>query len=151
MTQEAPYRLHASLGYHLSIASRLQERRLDEQLKTLGLTRTTWCILLAVGNEGHSQPSDIAAFVGIDRTATSRALRAMEEIGLITRGAGDGDRRTRCVTLTPAGEAAITAATPMARANGRILAEALAADEPAVLMALLQKLGRATDVTLNTL
>jgi DNA-binding MarR family transcriptional regulator len=151
MTQDAPYRLHASLGYHLSIASRLQERRLDEQLKTLGLTRTTWCILLAVGNEGLSQPSDIAGFVGIDRTATSRALRAMEDDGLITRASGDGDRRTRCVTLTPQGETTIWAATPMARENGRMLAEALAAGEPETLMALLAKLRAATDVTLNTL
>ena len=83
MKKEPPYRLHTSLGYHLSLASRLQERRLDEQLKTLGLTRTTWCILLAVGNEGLCQPSDIADFVGIDRTATSRALRHMEDDGLL--------------------------------------------------------------------
>ena len=56
------YRLHHSLGYHLSIASRLQERRLDEKLKPVGLTRSTWCILLAIGNENLSQPSDIADF-----------------------------------------------------------------------------------------
>ncbi len=151
MDQNAPYRLHASLGYHLSIASRLQERRLDDQLKTLGLTRTTWCILLAVGNEALSQPSDIADFVGIDRTATSRALRAMEHDGLITRAHGDGDRRTRCVTLTPQGADAITQATPMARANGHILAEALGPGEAEVLLALLAKLRSASDVALQTL
>lgn len=151
MTQNAPYRLHASLGYHLSIASRLQERRLDEQLKTLGLTRTTWCILLAVGNEGLSQPSDIADFVGIDRTATSRALRAMEDDGLITRASGGGDRRTRCVTLTAAGMTAVAAATPMARENARIIADALAEGEAEVLLRLLAKLRHASDVTLHTL
>ncbi|MEM1302763.1 MAG: MarR family transcriptional regulator, partial [Pseudomonadota bacterium] len=79
------YRLHDSLGYNLSLAARLQERRLDDGLRSLALTRTNWCILLAVGVEGLSGPSDIAAFVGIDRTATSRALRQMEQAGLIER------------------------------------------------------------------
>lgn len=151
MTKDAPYRLHASLGYHLSVASRLQERRLDEQLKTLGLTRTTWCILLAVGNENLTQPSDIADFVGIDRTATSRALRGMEADDLITRASGDGDRRTRCVTLTPKGEETIRLATPMARTNAQAIAKELAPEERAELLRLLGKLRKAEDVTLNTL
>ncbi|HAV07816.1 MAG TPA: transcriptional regulator [Rhodobacteraceae bacterium] len=151
MTQDAPYRLHSSLGYHLSIASRVQERRLDDQLKTLQLTRTTWCILLAVGNESLTQPSDIADFVGIDRTATSRALRGMEEDGLITRASGDGDRRTRCVMLTTKGEKTIQLATPMARSNARAIADQLAPEERAELLRLLGKLRTAEDISLNTL
>ena len=63
-------------------------RSRNEKLRLIGLTRTTWCILLAVGNEGMTQPSDIAAFVGIDRTATSRALRSMESDGLLARHSG---------------------------------------------------------------
>ena len=90
------YRLNDSLGYRLSRVARIQER----SLRMLGLTRTTWCVLLAVGNEGLSQPSDIAEFIGIDRTATSRALRQMEAGGLIVRAAGDRDGRTRRVRLT---------------------------------------------------
>ena len=80
------YRLHNSLGYRLSRVARIQERRLDLGLRRIGLTRTTWCVLLAVGNEGLSQPSDIAEFIGIDRTATSRALRQMEADDLIAFG-----------------------------------------------------------------
>ena len=51
MAERIKYRLQQSLGYQLSVASRLQERRLDDGLKELGLTRITWCVLLAVGNE----------------------------------------------------------------------------------------------------
>lgn len=151
MDSTEPYRLHASLGYHLSVAARQQERRLDEALKTLGLTRTTWCILLAVGNEGLSQPSDIAGFVGIDRTATSRALRQMETDGLLARSSGTEDRRTRRVELTANGCAAITAATPFARANAAIMAEQLAPGEQETLLRLLAKLRPADDAPLNTL
>jgi len=140
-----PYRLHDSLGYRLSVASRQQERRLDEGLRRIGLTRTTWCILLAVENEGRTQPSEIAEFVGIDRTGTSRALRQMEQAGLIDRDAGTGDRRTRRVTLTDAGRAAIAAGTPLARANAEVLAGRLSPEDHAELKRLLETLIRADD------
>ena len=151
MDDTAPYRLHRSLGYHLSIAARIQERRLDEQLRLLGLTRTTWCILLAVGNEGLSQPSDIAEFVGIDRTATSRALRHMEADGLLARSSGTEDKRTRCVVLTEKGCRAIAAATPFARENAAIMADQLAPGEEDELKRLLTKLRGAEGASLKTL
>ncbi|MDF1801949.1 MarR family winged helix-turn-helix transcriptional regulator [Thalassovita sp.] len=151
MENEPPYRLQHSLGYHLSIAARLQERRLDDQLKTLGLTRTTWCILLAVGNENLSQPSDIADFVGIDRTATSRALRHMEDDDLLARSSGTEDRRTRRVELTQKGCDAIAQATPFARANADLMSGLLEPGEEEALKQLLAKLRRAGDVQLKTL
>jgi DNA-binding MarR family transcriptional regulator len=151
MDNSAPYRLHHSLGYHLSIAARLQERRLDEQLRTLGLTRTTWCILLAVGNEGLSQPSDIADFVGIDRTATSRALRHMEDDGLLARSSGTEDKRTRRVVLTDKGCRAIRAATPFARENAAIMSAQLTDAEEAELKRLLNKLRGSEKAPLKTL
>jgi DNA-binding MarR family transcriptional regulator len=108
-------------------------------------------VLLAVGNEGLSQPSDIAGFVGIDRTATSRALRQMEADGLLARSSGTEDRRTRRVELTQKGCAAITAATPFARANAGVMAEQLAPGEQETLIRLLAKLRPADDAPLNTL
>ncbi|MGH1354396.1 MAG: MarR family winged helix-turn-helix transcriptional regulator [Thalassovita sp.] len=151
MKQNDPYRLHQSLSYHLSVAARLQERRLDEQLKTLGLSRATWCILLAVGNEDLSQPSDIADFVGIDRTATSRALRKMEDDGLLGRSSGTEDKRTRQVELTDKGCEAIAQATPFARNNSEILDNILTKDEAAELWRLLSKIEDSADNPLKTL
>lgn len=119
------YRLHQSLGYHLSLAARIQERRLDEGLKQLGLTRITWCVLLAVGNEHMTQPSEIAAFVGIDRTATSRALRGMEADGLIARRSGNSDGRTTEVILTSKGQRLLAEGTPLAEANNAVMAARL--------------------------
>jgi DNA-binding MarR family transcriptional regulator len=115
MKSHPPYRLHDSLGFKLTLTSRLQEHHLDDQLKTLGLTRITWCILLAVENESLVQPSAISAFVGIDRTATSRALRQMEGTGMILRAGGETDKRTTTVQLTPEGRDLLALATPMAR------------------------------------
>lgn len=151
MEKDPPYRLQQSVAYHLSLAARVHERHLDEQLKTLGLTRTTWCILLAVGNEGHSQPSDIADFVGIDRTATSRALRHMEDQGLLARSSGTQDRRTRRVELTERGCRAITLATPFARENAHNLAQLLDPAEIDELKRLLSKLRQTEGVQIKTL
>ncbi|MGR3455115.1 MarR family winged helix-turn-helix transcriptional regulator [Pseudooceanicola sp.] len=148
---DAPYRLHESLGYRLSIASRQQERRLDDGLRTLGLTRITWCVLLAIGNEDLTQPSDIAQFVGIDRTATSRALRQMESDGLIARASGQGDRRTRRVTLTETGEHVLAEGTPIARANAHAMAARLSAEEHQILKDLLDRLIRAEHKALKRL
>ncbi|NNE89386.1 MAG: MarR family transcriptional regulator [Silicimonas sp.] len=149
-TRAMRYRLHASLGYNLSLAARLQERRLDDALKTLGLTRITWCVLLGVGNEGLEQPSEIANFVGIDRTAASRALRGMEEDGLIVRTGGDGDKRTRRVQLTAFGQSCIDKGTPFAVANNEAMRAKLTAREHQVLSELLGKLNEGENAELST-
>ena len=145
------HRLHASLGYNLSLAARLQERRLDDALKAFGLTRTTWCILLAVGNEDLHQPSDIAAFVGIDRTATSRALRQMETAGLLTRRTGTGDKRTTEVTLTDLGHRRIADGTPFAIQNNALMRAKLSENEHSDLLRLLAKVTEGEDTGLSNL
>jgi len=145
-----PYRLQNSLGYNLSFAARLQERHIEEALRTLSLTRITWCILLAVGNENLWRPSDIAQFVGIDRTATSRALRQMENAGLVQREDGAVDRRTTRVTLTPLGQRRIIEGTVMAMANNAAMREKLTETEYDDLLALLMKLTKGEDANLTT-
>ena len=146
----ASYRLHGSLGYNLSFAARLQERRIEDSLKTIGLTRTTWCILLAVGTEDLRQPSEIARFVGIDRTATSRALRNMENAGLVLRQDGRDDRRTTQVTLTDLGRQRIEYGTVMAESNNAAMRHKLSHDEYHTLLALLHKLTEGEDADLTT-
>ena len=140
MSASEPYRLHESIGYLLSLVSRQQERRLDDGLKQIGLTRATWCIILGIHDENLSQPSELADFVGIDRTAASRALRQLEADGMILRSSGTGDRRTRTVELTEAGEAVYHRAVPLARENAAILSGRLSEDEVDRLREMLRKL-----------
>ncbi|WP_114966262.1 MarR family winged helix-turn-helix transcriptional regulator [Alkalilacustris brevis] len=123
------YRLHDSVLYQMTLTSRMQERRLEEGLRALGLTRITWCVLLAVEHEGRSQPSEIAEFIGIDRSATSRALRGMEDAGLLVRFNGEPDRRTTRVKLTEGGRELLLRATPVAEENGSHFLGKLSADE----------------------
>jgi len=134
------YRLHDSIGYHATLAARLVERRVEEGLRTFGLTRIGWCILLAVAEEGLKNPSDIASFVGIDRTATSRALRALESEGLISRAIGQQDRRTTEVTMTDAGYDRMIEAVPICTENMRHFNAKLTEPERVELKRLLGKL-----------
>jgi DNA-binding MarR family transcriptional regulator len=151
MAESTTYRLHDSLGYYMSLTSRMQERRLDDWLRPLGLTRITWCILLAVENEGLSRPSEIADFVGIDRTATSRALRQMEEAGLISRASARDDRRMTDVRLSDLGRDLMAQATPLAEENNRIAAARLSSEERDELVRLLAKSIEGAELGLNKL
>lgn len=138
--QRPKYGLHDSIGFHATAAARLVERRVEEGLRTFGLTRIGWCILLAVAEEGLKNPSDIASFVGIDRTATSRALRALEAEGLITRAIGREDRRMTEVTMTDAGYDRMIQAVPVCSENMDHFNAKLTPAEQAELKRLLSKL-----------
>lgn len=134
------YRLHESLGYHATVAARLIERRVEDGLRQLGLTRVGWCVLLALSEEGLTSPSEIAQFVGIDRTGISRALRQLESDGLITRAIGRGDRRMTEVQVTDKGHDVLTRAVPVCRENVDHFSSKLTDVEQAELLRLLNKL-----------
>ncbi|MBO6603183.1 MULTISPECIES: MarR family winged helix-turn-helix transcriptional regulator [Paracoccaceae] len=132
--------LHESISFHTSQTARLIERRVEEGLRAFGLTRVGWCILVAVAEDGLKNPSEIASFVGIDRTATSRALRQLEDEGLIARSIGRQDRRTTEVALTPEGRTRMRAAMPICSENMAHFNEKLSASERVELTRLLAKL-----------
>lgn len=132
--------LHDSVGHHITRTARIIERRVEGELRRFGLTRVEWCVLLAVGEEGIKNPSEIADFVGIDRTATSRALRELENAGLIDRAMGRDDRRTTEVRLTEHGQAQFRAALPICQVAADHFHAKLSASELLTLKALLAKL-----------
>lgn len=135
-----PYDLHASVGYQATLSSRVFERRLEDGLKQIGLSRLQWCILVAIGLEARRTPSDITQFLGIDRTATSRALRGMEADGYITRNQDHEDRRKTDVSLSPLGSEKLAQALPIASNNTAHFAEKLTLSEAELLQKLLIKL-----------
>ena len=134
------YDLHGAIGYQLSLTARHVEQRFERALHALGLTRTTWCVALATGGAGLRLPSEIAAYIGLDRTAISRALRQMERQGLIIRSQGEADGRTRQVRLTSAGRKCLVAANQAANQARRDTESRLSTREMETLKSLLQKL-----------
>lgn len=134
------YHLHQAIGYQLSRTARLQERGFETKLRTLGLTRTTWCILLAVQNEDLHNPSAIAEYVGIDRTATSRALRKMGQEDLVVQNGETSDGRRKNICVTPKGTQLLVKATEYARKNAAYFEAKLTKSERNSLRNLLLKL-----------
>lgn len=107
------YRLHSRLGYKVSRLARLMETQLEEMISPLGVTRLMWCILSGVGLENVNTPSALANYVGIARSAVSRALRNMEEMDLIRRCGVDGDGRGVEIRLTQKGRAVMEQCRPL--------------------------------------
>jgi DNA-binding MarR family transcriptional regulator len=132
--------LHNSIGHHITRTARLVERRVEGALREHGLTRVGWCVMLAVEEEGLKNPSEIAHFIGIDRTATSRALRQLEDEGLIGREMGREDRRTTEVSLTDEGRERLRAALPLCVENISHFNDKLTASEALELRRLLSRL-----------
>ncbi|WP_166416649.1 MarR family winged helix-turn-helix transcriptional regulator [Cochlodiniinecator piscidefendens] len=151
MTRKNTYRLHDALGYQLSLTARFQERGFEDEIRKIGLTRLTWCILLAVTGENLSRPSEIAEFVGIDRTATSRALRQMEADGLIARRVGEGDKRTTQVIATTEGHSRVAEGSSHAHKNAKHFEAKLTDAESQELRRILSKLRQNEDSTLKSL
>ncbi|MGP1358382.1 MarR family winged helix-turn-helix transcriptional regulator [Roseicyclus sp.] len=137
--------LHNSIGHHITRTARLVERRVEGSLRDHGLTRVGWCVLLAVHEEGLKNPSEIAHFIGIDRTATSRALRQLETEGLIGREMGRQDRRTTEVTLTEEGVTRLNAVMPRCVENIAHFNEKLTDQEALELRRLLTLLAEGED------
>lgn len=132
--------LHDSVGHHITRTARIIERRVEGNLRRFGLTRVEWCVMVAVAEDGKKNPSEIANFVGIDRTATSRALRQLENNGLIDRAMGRDDRRTTEARLTERGEAQFRAALPICTEAVQYFHAKLTLDELRTLKTLLTKL-----------
>jgi len=107
------YRLHERLGYKVSRLARLMEAQMEEMISPFGITRLFWCILSGVGLEGIRTPSELADYVGIARSAISRALRTMEGMQLITRCGTEHDGRGVEIVLTDKGRQVMEKCQPL--------------------------------------
>ncbi len=129
MTDQKRYSLQKGLGYRLSLLASINSRKIEVHLAKLGLTRLMWCVLLAIEEEGLTQPSEIAEFIGINRTAASRTLRQMHERKLINRLPGRDDGRNIVVSATEKGKQALEEAIPKALVVAQEIRSKLNKDE----------------------
>ncbi len=134
------YSLQKGLGYRLSLLASITSRKIETHLTDLGLTRLMWCVLLAIEEEGLTQPSEIAEFIGINRTAASRTLRQMHERKLINRLPGRDDGRNIVVTATEKGKQALDSAIPKALVVAQEIRSKLSPEEVVTFEELVDKM-----------
>ena len=140
MTDAIDYDISNALGYQVSLTARVLERNFEQSIKLIDLNRTNWTVLLSVNKPEINSPSQIAEFIGIDRTATSRALRQLDSDGLVQRLSGEKDKRTRQVELTTKGRELLAKSLPYAQANAQHFSQKLTDDERDQLVRILVKL-----------
>src|SRR5437667_10944281 len=110
---EATLRVRATcLCLHLQRAARAVARRFDAALRPLGLTNGQLSLLLSLNRPVAESIGEIAALLAMDRTTLTAALKPLERPGLVTVSVDEADKRSRRLTLTPAGRALLIAALP---------------------------------------
>jgi DNA-binding MarR family transcriptional regulator len=104
--------LDRCLCHNARMAARVVTRAYDEMLRPTGLRATQVSVLAAVAARGALSIQSLADSVEMERTTLKRNLGPLEERGYVAL-APEGRHRSRIVSLTAAGEAALLDALPL--------------------------------------
>ncbi len=100
------------LCLHVQRAARALARRFDDALRPHGLTNGQFSLLMALNRPHPPSISSVAALLAMDRTTLTAALKPLERRGLVVVAPDPEDRRSRLMTLTPAGSTVLAGAVP---------------------------------------
>lgn len=104
--------LDTCMCHKARMAARAITRAYDEALRPTGLRATQVSVLAAVGARGALSITSLAEELEMERTTLTRNLRPLEEQGLVAL-APEARHRSRVLTLTGAGRAALLKALPL--------------------------------------
>jgi DNA-binding MarR family transcriptional regulator len=124
------------------MAARAVTRLYDEMLRPTGLRATQLAVLVAVGNEDVTSITELAKFMGMDRSTLTRNLAPLERGGLIRVG-NEGWRRSRIVEITSKGHSRLRDALPFWEKAQQAMRQKLGGRRWPVIMADLDDLIRA--------
>ena len=115
----------ACLCMHVQRAARALARRFDNAFRPLELTNGQFSLLMSLNGPQPAPMSRIAAFLAMDRTTLTAALKPLERRKLVKVSANPKDSRARLLNLTNAGHALLAQALPLWRAHHRAVEKAL--------------------------
>lgn len=101
------------LCLHLQRAARAVARRFDAALRPLGLTNGQFSLLMSLNRPEPPSIGSVSALLAMDRTTLTANLKPLERRGLVKVTVHDADKRSRRLTLTPAGRALLVVAVPV--------------------------------------
>ena len=139
--------LASFLPYQLSVASNAVSSLIAERYrKRFGLKIPEWRVMAVLGDSGEGAgpmtQRELTAATVMDKVAVNRAVKVLEERGLIARVPNPVDGRSHLLELTGDGRSIHAEIMPLARATERELLAGLAPVEEDVLRALLAGLRR---------
>jgi DNA-binding MarR family transcriptional regulator len=129
------------LPYQLSVASNAVSGLIAERYRRrFGLKVPEWRVMAVLGDSGSLTQRALTAATLMDKVAVNRAVKVLEERGLIARVPNPLDGRSHLLALTGEGRAIHAEVMPLARATEADLLVGLASGEEAMLRRLLSDL-----------
>ncbi|MFH8561101.1 MarR family winged helix-turn-helix transcriptional regulator [Streptomyces sp. NPDC017988] len=94
-----------SLERELSLLMRRARASSGEMARQVhpDLEPAAYGLLVCLDDSGPQRATDLAAYIGVGKATMSRQLRAMEELGLVSREPDPADGRAWLIRLTPDG------------------------------------------------
>ncbi len=101
------------LCLHVQRAARALARRFDEVFRPLDLTNQQFSLLMSLNRPEPPGMAAVASVLAMDRTTLTAALKPLERRGLLAVTVDPDDKRSRLLTLTPAGRKLLARAVPI--------------------------------------
>lgn len=139
LAEYLPYRLSVTSNRASGLIARAYQAR-------FGLSVSEWRVIAVLGEIAPLTAQGVCEATAMDKVTVSRAIRALDERGLVLRRRQAADRRASDVSLTQDGARIYAEIAPAALAYERSLLDGFTAEERAALIALLERLERRLDV-----
>ena len=142
-------RLAGFLPYQLSVASNAVSDLIAERYrKRFALKIPEWRVMAVLGDTGAMTQRGLTAATLMDKVAVNRAVKVLEERGLIGRVPNPVDGRSHLLALTEEGRAIHAEVMPLALATERELLNDFTPEQQAVLRKMLAAIRlRASDLS----
>ena len=101
------------LCLHTQRAARALARRFDDALRPTELTNGQFSLLISLNRIEPPTVGNVSALLAMDRTTLTANLKPLERRGLVKVAVDPADKRSRHLTLTPAGHALLVEAAPL--------------------------------------
>jgi DNA-binding MarR family transcriptional regulator len=118
----------ACLCLHVQRAARAVARHFDEAFRPLGLTNGQFSLMMALNAPAPPTIKAVSSLLAMDRTTLTAAMKPLERRGLITVAVDETDRRSKRLSLTPAGRKLLAKAVPVWTREHAALEKRLARD-----------------------
>src|SRR5215469_8533666 len=105
----------ACMCLHVQRAARALARRFDEAFRPLDLTNGQFSLLMSLNRPQPPGIGSVASLLAMDRTTLTAAVKPLVRRGLVTISVDKKDRRSRLLTIRPAGRALLAKAFPIWR------------------------------------
>jgi DNA-binding MarR family transcriptional regulator len=111
-----------------------------DQAKAFDITPVQYAALAAIANHPGIDQTALSNVIAFDRTTIGDVVGRLEKKKLIKRANGAVDRRTKSLSITPAGERLIRQITPTVASTQRLILAPLKPNERSAFMAMLKHL-----------